>query len=157
LWRIVSGPLDPLEKAISVWYRRDIYRRSLGVAAQRKSHQTTIRFSEEQWQQLEAAANTLEMSVAQYIREAARARLDGTLATEARADPRQTLDSEAEAAKVASRDRVQDSSALWEQGRQARVRAAELREESVRQRRRHGGDDSPFNRAEHDERAQIGG
>jgi hypothetical protein len=38
-------------------------------------HQTTIRFSEDVWEELEAAADALGISVAQYIREAVVARM----------------------------------------------------------------------------------
>src|SRR4051812_17621511 len=49
------------------------------VESSRKSHQTTIRFTDELWARLEAAALELDVSVAQYLRDAARARLDASL------------------------------------------------------------------------------
>lgn len=41
-----------------------------------KEHQTTLRFTVEMWEQLESAADALDVSVAQYVRDAARARLE---------------------------------------------------------------------------------
>jgi hypothetical protein len=112
------------------------------VATQGQSHQTTIRFSEDLWERLQRAAGELDMSAAQYIREATRARLDVPQPPQARMskdDPAATpLSDETHAARSEAQERVQDSSALWEQGRQARLRATQLRDESVRQRERHG-------------------
>jgi hypothetical protein len=41
-----------------------------------KEHQTTLRFTAGMWEELVAAADALDVSVAQYVRDAARARLE---------------------------------------------------------------------------------
>lgn len=105
------------------------------MASQPKSHQTTIRFSEELWRRLEQAADELEVSVAQYLRDTARARLDGEPWPRRDQLP-QALGREMDIVRSAAKERIEDSSALWEQGRQARMRAAQLREQAARQRTR---------------------
>jgi hypothetical protein len=71
------------------------------------------------------------MSVAQYIRDAARARLDGLR------DPSPPAPNvHARAVRSVAHERVEESTALWEQGRQARRRAADIRAESAEQRER---------------------
>jgi len=101
-----------------------------------KSHQTTIRFSSELWRRLQLAAAALDVSVAQYVRDAARRRLEEAEPVrrepESRAD---VLHEELTTARDASREQFLGSTAVWEQGRLARIRAAQLREDSKRLRR----------------------
>jgi hypothetical protein len=96
----------------------------------RNTHQTTIRFTEELWIALEQAAERRGVSVAQYVREAARARLG----EETRATP--PLIAETEAAREHSFQQAESSAALWQQGRLARERAQLLREQAKQHRRR---------------------
>lgn len=93
----------------------------------RKSHQTTIRFTADLWAQLELAAADLDVSVAQYLRDAARARLDGRFGapSPAAAARERSIDARQQAV-----DEAESSAALWEQGRLARQRARLLRAES---------------------------
>jgi predicted DNA-binding protein len=123
-------------------YRTDIevtskrYRSLLTVDGSRKTHQTTIRFTDDLWARLELAAAELDVSVAQYLRDAARARLDNLPepAGAAMAARERSLE-----ARQQSVDEAESSAALWEQGRLARERAQLLRAEShERQRQRQG-------------------
>lgn len=95
----------------------------------RNSHQTTIRFTKELWVALERAAERDRVSVAQYVREAARARLG----EEASAQP--PLAAEQAAAMEHALEQAESSAALWHQGRLARERAQLLREQAQQQRR----------------------
>jgi predicted DNA-binding protein len=95
----------------------------------RNTHQTTIRFTEELWIALEHAAERRGVSVAQYIREAARARLGDEAGNPT------PLAAEAEMAREHSLQEAESSAALWEQGRLARDRAQMLREEAQQRRR----------------------
>jgi hypothetical protein len=106
------------------------------VESSRKSHQTTIRFTSELWARLETAALELDISVAQYLRDAARARLDTALPEQSR-DTGQAATARARTNEVRqqSLDEAESSAALWEQGRLARERARVLRAES-RERQR---------------------
>jgi hypothetical protein len=115
-----------------------------------KMHQTTLRFAPELWESLEHEAAAAGVSVAQYVREAALARVVYTLgrrgdeafdkALEA-ASGRSSKQAEtvlaAERQKELSTDTIDSSSALWAQARQARARARELSSSSERARRRH--------------------
>ena len=102
----------------------------------RKTHQTTIRFTDELWARLELAAAQLDVSVAQYLRDAARARLDNLPAPAGAAMAARERSLEARQQSV---DEAESSAALWEQGRLARERAQLLRAEShERQRQRQG-------------------
>jgi predicted DNA-binding protein len=94
----------------------------------KQTHQTTLRFSEELWRRLERAAEELDISVAQYVRDAARARLaqDGR----ARSELGEELRVEAENARQHALGEAESSAALWEQGRLARERARVLRDEA---------------------------
>jgi hypothetical protein len=97
-----------------------------------KSHQTTIRFSHVQWEALEAAAGQRDVSVAQYVRDAARARLEEELEEPA---PQAGATAEALAermrdAREHSLDETEGSVALRDQGRRARDRAQALRARS---------------------------
>jgi hypothetical protein len=116
-------------------------------------HQTTVRFGADLWEALEEEGRRLGVSVAQYVREAALARLvysagkrgdeEFDLALEialgessGAARIRQTeapvqLASEALSPKERADVVTSDSAALWGQAQQARRRAAELREAST--------------------------
>jgi hypothetical protein len=119
-------------------------------------HQTTVRFGADLWEALERECEALGLSVAQYVREAALARLvyaagrrgdevfEAALGAAAeRAPAASATDALVEAAAPArstaaferARVEVTDSAALWAQGRQARRRAEELREQVLRSRR----------------------
>jgi hypothetical protein len=115
-------------------------------------HQTTVRFGADLWEALERECELLGVSVAQYVREAALARLvyaagrrgdeafEAALGAAAESAPAASV-TEAPAATPAraalerARVEVADSSALWAQGRQARRRAEELREQVLQSRR----------------------
>jgi hypothetical protein len=102
-------------------------------------HQTTVRFASDLWEALEEEASRSGISVAQYVRDAALARLmysaarrgdtlfDAGLADGARPDL-------ASAAALPRRE-LSDSPALWAEGRLARRRARQLRAASGRLRR----------------------
>ncbi len=129
--------------------------------ATRKMHQTTVRFGPDLWQALEQECERLGISAAQFLREAALARLmytagkrgDMQLDTaleladgfeEPAAPNRQSLRDEEMTAVPAelafefvrdwSRLENDESAALWAQGRQARRRAQELRGLAERRR-----------------------
>jgi hypothetical protein len=96
-----------------------------------KQHQTTLRFTAEMWAELGDAAAALDVSVAQYVRDAARIRLDED--SRAVAEARRVRE-EAARAPGESRQKAESSAALWEQGRLARQRAQTLREEALAKR-----------------------
>jgi predicted DNA-binding ribbon-helix-helix protein len=96
------------------------------TASRRKSHQTTIRFSTELWARLEQAAATLDVSVAQFVRDAARSRLDAG-AGDRQSDPASALSEELAVVREDAREQLQGSNAVWEQARLARIRAEKLR------------------------------
>jgi hypothetical protein len=121
-------------------------------------HQTTVRFGADLWQALEEEARRLGVSVAQYVREAALARLvyaagkrgddefdlaleialgesDGAARTPQPDGPLR-LSSEVLSPRERAHVETSDSTALWGQAQQARRRAAELREASTAQLRR---------------------
>jgi hypothetical protein len=118
-------------------------------------HQTTVRFGSDLWAALEEESRAVGVSVAQYVREAALARLAYTagrrgdpmpaVATEAEHHipegaeagpeveaPRSTVEAVAQGTREDSSDKLEGSSALWAQSRQARKRARELREQTQR-------------------------
>jgi hypothetical protein len=119
-------------------------------------HQTTVRFGSDLWTALEREATRLGVSVAQYIREAALARL--VYAAGQRGDDQfdlaleLALGEQREPPRVPqpegmfrqARDvpgpvgraqvEVSEAAALWAQGRQVRRRAQELRDESASRR-----------------------
>lgn len=109
-------------------------------------HQTTIRFGTDLWDALSRAAEQQGTSVAQYVREAAVARMaQGDSPALPMPDARRIADSDRRraagggafaargaAARSASRDQADDSLAVWAQGRQARARARAIREEAAR-------------------------
>jgi hypothetical protein len=114
-----------------------------------KMHQTTVRFSTELWQALEVEAAALGVSVAQYVREAALAQLAysagwrGSMASaaalgEAAAGPQDVVPPlrPAEVAREEALGHLEESTALWAQGRLARTRARELAERAGRLRGR---------------------
>jgi hypothetical protein len=98
--------------------------------ATRKMHQTTVRFGSDLWEALDEECEHLGVSVAQYLREAALARL--MYAAGERGDRRY------DAAIATARANAAESTALWAQGRQARRRSRELRDESSRARSERG-------------------
>jgi predicted DNA-binding protein len=101
------------------------------------SHQTTIRFTKELWIALEHAAARRGVSVAQYVREAARARLGEDAADDM---PELTRQSQADAARQSAFEhsfaQAESTAALWQQGRLARERAQMLRDDARRARAR---------------------
>jgi hypothetical protein len=96
-------------------------------------HQTTVRFGRDLWQALEREALAAGVSVAQFVREAAVARLAQNAAERAPLPPGH-LGSGAEARSRAARadaeEIVLDSAAVWAQSQQARSRSRELRDQS---------------------------
>ena len=118
-----------------------------------RMHQTTVRFSPDLWQALEAECARIGISAAQYVREAALARLSytagqrgeeeyslallhateggssGLAPTHGRADPANVRD-----VQVSSEEQVRAASAVtaqgelvWRRAREVRARAEELR------------------------------
>jgi zinc transporter ZupT len=130
-------------------------------------HQTTLRFPEDLWRLLELEAKALGISVAQYVREAALARVaydagrrgeslfiepamlgapsepvPAAVAAEPAAQP--TPGIAAGHAIAAASETVIDSSAVWAQARLVRRRAEQLREQArTHHRRRTRPDDAP--------------
>jgi hypothetical protein len=108
-----------------------------------KMHQTTVRFGHDLWESLEHECADLGVSVAQFVRDAALARLmyragrrgdpDYERALERAASPSPQLDAAA-SSRERSAAEVSDSAALWAQGQLARRRAEELRDQSERRR-----------------------
>jgi hypothetical protein len=97
------------------------------MAGPLKAHQTTIRFTHDQWAELERAAARREVSVAQYLREAARERVERDAGAHEE-DPRsETLRAGLEDAAENSLRIAEGSAALWQQGHLARERAREFR------------------------------
>jgi hypothetical protein len=116
-----------------------------------KMHQTTVRFGADLWSALEDECSVLGVSVAQFVRESALARLmyvsgrrgdpDYELALElagasdVRALPRAAQRGDAMTSEVdRSAAEISQSSALWAQARQARRRAHQLRDEAERRK-----------------------
>jgi hypothetical protein len=115
--------------------------------APRRMHQTTVRFGADLWQALEEEGSRLGVSVAQYVREAALARLaysagkrgdeEFELALEiALGESELRLASEVHSPLERADVVTSDSAALWGQAQQARRRAAELRQASAAQLKR---------------------
>ena len=107
----------------------------------RKMHQTTVRFSADLWAALERESAELGVSVAQFVRESALARL--MYAAGRRGDAaygaalESTRDPVPPALPTPSAERpgsFEDSAALWAQGRQARLHARQLRSGLARNR-----------------------
>jgi hypothetical protein len=100
-------------------------------------HQTTVRFTVELWSSLESEAERLGISVAQYVRDAALARLsyDRGRKDEHDAGPEPSPgEPAATQAREDAESEVNQSSALWAQSRLARRRAGDLRERAVASR-----------------------
>jgi hypothetical protein len=101
-------------------------------------HQTTVRFGADLWEDLLAESERVGVSIAQYVREAAVARLAYNAA--ARGEP-VALGASAESIRfhdLAQRttDDEQTSEAVWAQSRLARERAQRLRSEAESARTR---------------------
>jgi hypothetical protein len=109
-----------------------------------RMHQTTVRFGPDLWEALEAECARLGVSAAQYLREAALARLSYSAGRRRELDYQQALEraGAAPAAKErrparATPDAVEQSSdaaAVRAQSQLARTRARAIREESQRLR-----------------------
>jgi hypothetical protein len=116
-------------------------------------HQTTVRFGGDLWEALERECAELGVSVAQYVRESALARL--MYSAGRRGDPELEMAlivaAESEPAKPAlgrtsavtgpierAHAGITEASAVWAQGEQARQRARALREEILRNRESRG-------------------
>jgi hypothetical protein len=107
-------------------------------------HQTTLRFAPDLWEALSREAEEAGVSVAQYVREAALARLAYTAGRRGDALFEAALSLSgvrapapdpaplqlAERAMRNAADETEGTAALWAQSRQARARAQELRESS---------------------------
>jgi hypothetical protein len=123
--------------------------------ADRKMHQTTVRFGADLWEALEAECARLGVSVAQFVRESALARLmymAGRRGEPAHDTAFELASAPLEQAEVPAlsspltdlgtaasmRERSEEersaSSALWAQGQQARRKAQQLRDQSERRR-----------------------
>jgi hypothetical protein len=114
-------------------------------------HQTPVRFGIELWRALEREASLAGVSTAQYIRDAALARLayaqgleqgrgagPGFQYLESERDPRRGELSEHARQEAARAElEVVSSEAVWAQGRLARARARRLRDEADRLRQTH--------------------
>jgi hypothetical protein len=93
-----------------------------------KTHQTTLRFTADQWTQLQHAAASQDVSVAQYVRDAARQRLNReNTVPPTEGGRREDIHAAVLSAEDSSRGTAEGSAALWEQGRLARARARLLR------------------------------
>jgi hypothetical protein len=95
-------------------------------------HQTTVRFGRDLWQALEREAAAAGVSVAQFVRESAVARLAQNAA--GRALPPQepyvpVAEARSRAARADAAEITLDSAAVWSQSQQARLRSRELRDQ----------------------------
>jgi hypothetical protein len=102
------------------------------TSARKKMHQTTVRFGDDLWRALEVEAESLGVSVAQYVRDAALSRLSYDAGRDNPFVPALVNDgparpSEVRSARDRASDELSDSAALAAQSRQARSRAADLR------------------------------
>jgi hypothetical protein len=105
-------------------------------------HQTTVRFGGDLWRDLEAEAGLAGVSVAQFIRDSALARVvysrarrgDDKLDAAFDVPDQPQPVTEARAARDITKSAIQASTAVQYQGEQARRRARELREQSLRAR-----------------------
>jgi hypothetical protein len=110
----------------------DIAKISHRLARVAQKHQTTLRFSPELWFALQRAAAEQDVSTAQYVRDAARARLQ----QEGHSQTGQPANAREQTARGVGREterayeHMESSAALWEQGRVARERARLLKEQS---------------------------
>lgn len=102
-------------------------------------HQTTVRFSEELWSTLEREAAVSGVSIAQYVRDAALARVayvSGQRSRDGAGDAMGWADPRAFEAAAQGNDRIDDSSAVQAQAQLAQARAATLRARAARIRGR---------------------
>jgi hypothetical protein len=111
-----------------------------------KMHQTTVRFGADLWRALEEECSGLGVSVAQFVREAALARLMYVAGQRGDPDyefalghagaelPEPRRGGPVESVLEESLSEMSQSAALWAQGRLARQRAREIRDESERRR-----------------------
>jgi hypothetical protein len=101
-------------------------------------HQTTVRFGRDLWRELESEAAAAGVSVAQFVRESAVARLAQNALQRAQA-PQEPLVAVAEirsrAARADAAEIALDSAAVWSQSQQARLRSRQLRDEAEAARR----------------------
>jgi hypothetical protein len=102
-------------------------------------HQTTIRFGSDLWDALEAECRELGVSIAQYLREAAIARVAYTEATRRRSAYGAALE-EAQEARAHGLRATDSSLAVLAQSKLARERARQLRLASESARSRHLSD-----------------
>jgi hypothetical protein len=98
----------------------------------RKMHQTTVRFGDDLWRALEVEAESLGVSIAQYVRDAALSRLSYDAGRDnpfvpALLDEGPGNPSVARSARDHASNELSDSAALAAQSRLARSRAADLR------------------------------
>lgn len=112
-------------------------------------HQTTVRFSPDLWEALEAECSRLGMSAAQYLREAALARLAYTAGQRGDRDYAEAFEvagvavgsagsvdaDTASTATTTGREKVMEASAVYAQSQIARRRAREVRERAAELRR----------------------
>jgi hypothetical protein len=111
-----------------------------------RMHQTTVRFGPDLWEALENECRRLGVSAAQYLREAALARLAYTAGWHHEPEYRQALEGAGAApieahspghdAREAAAERVMAATAVSAQSRQAWRKAREVREQAVELRRR---------------------
>jgi hypothetical protein len=106
-----------------------------------QKHQTTLRFSPELWSALQSAAEAADVSIAQYVRDAARARLldEGHSLTRQTGSEREGMARGADRETERAYEHIESSTALWEQGRVARERARLLKEQARTARAAHLG------------------
>jgi hypothetical protein len=102
-------------------------------------HQTTVRFGSDLWSMLEAEAERIGVSAAQYIREAALARLAYSEGWDAASAERGAFGwvaplSESLDARV--RNELESARAVSAQGEHVRLRARELRDKALEARTR---------------------
>jgi hypothetical protein len=121
------------------------------MSSKARMHQTTVRFGIDLWRGLEQEASRIGVSTAQYIRDAALARLafdqgleQGRVAESGfqwlepdRAPQPGELSEQARQRAAQAELEVTSSQAVWAQGRLARDRARRLREEADRLRQAH--------------------
>jgi hypothetical protein len=110
-------------------------------------HQTTVRFSADLWHEVEREAADAGVSIAQYVREAALARVayeagrrgdPGFEAALAHAGAPGTIAAQRTAASTARHEaavEMDSSAALWSQSELARRRSRDLRDRSAEIRR----------------------
>ena len=101
-------------------------------------HQTTVRFGKDLWHALEREAASAGVSVAQFLRESAVARLAQNAAE--RALPPQepyvrVAEARSRAARAVATESSLDSAAVWNQSELARRRSSELRDQAKTARR----------------------